>query len=510
MDNKSRTQNSIRNISYGLVVTVINVLVSFISRTALVKTLGAEVMGLNALFTEVIAMLSLTELGVGMAIIYSLYKPLSENNHRKIGQLMHLYRTAYNVIAVVTMIVGLALTPIIHKLITDVDYPLGYIRVVFLLFVVKTASSYLFSYKTSLLNADQKQYIPSFVTAVIKLIMTVVIVICLVATKNYIVYLILLILQSLSTNLVISRYVDKNYSYINYKDKLDKKERKEVFANIKNIFIKRVSGVITSSTDNILISTLVSTVQVGFYSNYVMIFSVIRTLKQQFTNGLAASIGNLSFTETPERCISVLKRLSYLYFMFAIVMTSGLMGVSKEFITIWLGEDYVMSSLVVYVAILNLFIEICCEPIWQYLEVSGLFAQDRNIAIIGSSVNLIVSIVLGKMCGIVGIFLGTVCTQLIQLVLKTLLIFIKKYKKSPASYFWMLIKMAFSYLFIVLFHAFGITFIKIGNIYVSFLLKGVFSVVLAVSIGTLAFLGTDEFKYSLQIVAKIGKKIIKR
>ena len=123
MNNKSRLQNSIRNISVGLVVTVINTLVSFATRTALIKTLGTEVLSLNGLFTDVISMLSLAELGVGMAIIYSLYKPISENDEKKISQLMGLYRSAYNAIALVTFVLGLVLTPFIDKLITDIDYP---------------------------------------------------------------------------------------------------------------------------------------------------------------------------------------------------------------------------------------------------------------------------------------------------------------------------------------------------------------------------------------------------
>lgn len=155
MNNKSRLQNSVRNVSVGMLVTVINTVVSFVTRTALIKTLGTEVLGLNGLFTEVISMLSLAELGVGVAIIYSLYKPISENDEKKISQLMGLYRTAYNAICFATLFLGLIILPFIDKLITDIDFPLSYIRLVFFLFVIKTATTYLFSYKTALLNADQ-------------------------------------------------------------------------------------------------------------------------------------------------------------------------------------------------------------------------------------------------------------------------------------------------------------------------------------------------------------------
>lgn len=503
MTDKSRTQNSIRNISYGFIVTIVNVLVSFVNRTILVKVLGNEILGINGLFSEVIAVLSLAELGVGMAIIYSLYKPLSENNQKKINQLMRLYRVAYNAIAIVTMIIGLLITPFVHLLITDITYPLSYIRIVFVLFVLKTASSYLFSYKASLLNADQKQYITALVTAGTKLVSTVAIIVLLITTKNYIAYLCLLILQTVVTNFIVSQIVKKKYPYIDYKDKLEKSESREIFKNIGNIFVKKVSGVITNSTDSILISMLVSTVQVGIYSNYVMIFTVVRTLKQQFTNGLAASIGNLSVTESSTHCISVIKKLTTLYYGFALLMTSVIMGVSRDFITIWLGKGYILEDLTVFIAISVLFIEICCDPIWQYLEVSGLFSQDRNIAIIGSVTNLIVSVILGMKIGIAGILIGTICTKLIQLVLKTILIYKKGFKESPRSYFMQLLKIGLSYICLVLVEYYGVTMINICNIYLSLCVKGFVSAIVAIVICVTLYGRSEEFKYAIDLFKKL-------
>lgn len=506
MNENSRMNNSIRNVSYGLIVTVLNTLVSFITRTALIKILGTEILGLNGLFTEVISMLSLAELGVGMAIIYSLYKPISDNNQKKVSQLMSLYRSAYNVIGIATIVLGCLITPFIHKFITEVDYPLSYIRIIFILFVIKTASTYFFSYKTSLLNADQKQYIVSVTTVIIKCVVTVIIVVGLIFLKNYIFYLIVLIIQSLVTNIFLSKYVDKKYPFIDYKDKLSKEERKEVFSNIKNIFIKRVSGVITSSTDNILISTLVSTIQVGFYSNYIMLFSLVRTLKQQFTNGIAASIGNLSVEAEAEHCIIVLKRLTYLYFLFAMVMSSGMMAVSKSFISIWLGTEYVMADSIVYVAIFNLFLEICCDPLWQYLEVSGLFKQDKNIAILGSGVNLIVSIILGLKIGIIGIFIGTVCTQFIQLIMKTRLLYRNKFLRSPLSYYLLWIKMIIGYTVMTAILYFIINKMVFTNSFIEFGCKGIIAVGISWLITIILFMKSDEHSYSKQLIADFLRK----
>lgn len=495
MNNRSRTKNSIHNISVGFVVTVVNTLITFISRKVLVIILGVEALGLNGLFGEVIAMLSLAELGIGMAIVYSLYKPISENDEKKISQLMGLYRSAYNMVALVTFLLGLLITPFVDKLITDINYPLPFIRTIFVLFVIRTSSSYLFSYKTSLLNADQKQYIVSIITVIVKTVMTLAIIICLLVYKNYIFYLILLIIQNLVINLVLSWRVDKIYPFINYKETIDETEKKQIFDNIRNVFIKRVSGVITNSTDHILISVFVSTIQVCFYDNYIILFSVVKTIKQHITNGLAASIGNLMVTSDEDNCISVLKRLTYMYYVFAMIMTSGLMGGASLFIKMWLGEKYVMSYAIVCVVVFNLFLDICGDPLWQFLEVSGLFKKDKNIGLIGSSINLVVSLLLVMKMGMIGIFIGTSCTLIIQIILKTILLFKDKFDKAFTEYAFMWCKMLIGYGLLIFVQLFMINRISLNSDIVTFLLKCVFSVLAAIIISESIFFNSNESKY---------------
>ena len=507
MEQKSRLHNSIKNVFYNVIIVVLNSIISFVSRTFFIKTLGAEILGLNGLFSEVIAVMSLAEMGVGMAIVFSLYKPLYEKNISQINELMTLYKNAYRIIAIAILLIGLVITFFVDRLITGVNYQLSYIRFIFVLFVIKTACSYLFSFKVSLLNADQKQYIVSSVSAVANVIFSIVTILLLINTKNYIVYLLIQIVQVMITNIVLSAYVDKHYPYLTYKERMCKEERNIVFDNIKNIFIKRVSGVVTSSTDNVLISTLVSTIQVGYYSNYVTIFAMIRTLYKQIAGGITASIGNLMVSENSDKCITVLRRLTYLYFVFSLIMASGLLGVCDLFIIIWLGKEYVMTYSVVLIAIANLFIEICCEPLWQYLEVSGLFKQDKNIGIFGSSVNLIVSVVLGMRIGIAGIFIGTICTQLIQLILKIKILFKNRFEASPSKYYWQWIKMGVGFASVYVLQYIFFDYIDVKNNYMLFLIKGLISVFIAVVIANLLFVNSDEQKYSLILFKVLLDKI---
>lgn len=499
----SRTYNSVKNVSYGLVLAGINAIIGFVNRTFFVKYLGPEYLGLNGLFTEVIAVLSLAELGVGMAINYSLYRPIHENDTQRINQLMALFRKSYNIISAVILVAGLLVLPFVHLIVKETPYSIPYIRLVFSLFVVNTAVSYLFSYNASFIGASQKQYVVSFVQTVSKFAFTVCSILLLIMTRNYILYLILMILQTFLSNVVLSFYVRRHYPYISYHASLPQEEKQSVFRDIKNIFIKKISGVVTSSTDNILISALVSTVQVGFYSNYVMIFSLLRMLKFYFANGVKASIGDLTVAASAEDSILVLNRLTFLFFFFAITSCSFLLACCSDVITLWLGVDYVMAKVIVIVAIVNLYIEILSEPLWQYLEVSGLFKEDRNIAILGSVINLVVSFVLGARIGIVGIFLGTLCTQVIQFVLKTRLLFSVKYSQPAKGY---LLKVGhclllFALVLVVCF--LYERFVLIKSLWLSLFIKGFVFLGIGVIITIVPYFKSEELSYSVQLFKRI-------
>ena len=190
-------------------------------------------------------------------------------------------------------------------------------------------------------------------------------------------------------------------------------ERKQVFANIKNIFIRTLSGKITNSTDNILISTLVSTLQVGLYSNYSLFITVMKQLSVQLIGGITGSLGNLMVTETGEHCSRTLKRMTFIFYVIGSVMTLGYLACLSPVIQIWIGDSYVMAQSIVFVCCIVMFLEFVSRPLWEIMTVSGLFEKDRNISIAGSVINLIVSIILGIKIGICGIFIGTICTYFV-------------------------------------------------------------------------------------------------
>ena len=509
----ARTKNSIHNIIFALGLQGVTVVANFVIRTIMINRLGMQATSLNGLFTEVLAALSMAEMGVGTAIVYNLYKPLAENDHKKVRQLMGLFKSAYRIIAIVTFGIGLALCPWIHLLVKSIDYSLNYIRLVYMLFVVDLSMSYLFSYKVSLMNADQKSHIQSKVSMAIKPVEVIIKVVVLLTTNSFVAYLLSSILVTFLGNLVRSYVVDQYYPWLaKNEDVLPKEERKDVFANIKNLFIKALSGKITSSTDNMLISALVDTLQVGYYSNYALPIGVFRQLANQIAyGGIGASMGNMLVTESKERCTKIFYRLEYLFFVVAALASVCTYCCVDSFILIWLKkEEFLLARGVIFVCCLNLFIEIINRPLWSIMEVSGLFKYDKYVSIAGSVVNLVVSIILGMKIGMAGIFIGTFMTYLLQAVLKTLLLFRMKLNTSPAKQYILFVCM-FGGMLAQLFLADAICqkFI-FQNQMVAFVVYGLISVGVVVITTVLCTLFTDSFRYYLGMVTNMVKRIKNR
>lgn len=495
-----RTEKSVKNIAFGIGSQAVITLVNFITKSIIARLLGEQIMALNGLFNDVIACLSLAELGIGSAIVYNLYKPLAEDDQEKVSQLMTFYKNAYLTVAGVLVFLGGIGSLLVQYIVKDITYPMWFVRVIFLLFVINVASSYLFSYKISLLNADQKGYLNSFFTIIFTVVKTGInIAALLVLNKygddySYIIYLIITIVTNLISNIIISKQVDKRYTYLK-KAKLPKEDRDKVFDNVKNIFVKEISGKITSSTDNILISVMVSTVMVAPNQFYTMLTSIFKNLVSQITVGISASLGNMFAIESGEECEKVINKLTWGYGIFAIWCSAGLYVCADSFITVWVGSQYVYAKYILFIISVNMFCYIVSRPIYDAMSAAGLFKQGRNISIIGSVVNLIVSVIFGKYWGVFGIFLGTFCTYLIQIVMKTYYVHKLIMKKSPFKYG---MKLLMFFLFALGFMIGGdyiCSLIRFNSNIVQFLVNGIVISLIYFVFVVVAYGRSSEFQY---------------
>ena len=506
-----RTQKSIKNIAYGLGAQGVMTLINFFTKSIIAKLLGEQIVAMNGLFQEVIACMSLAELGIGSAIVYNLYKPLAEDDKEKVSQLMTFFKQAYHLIALAVLGMGAIATFFVQYIVKDLTYPLWFIRVIFMLFVVSSASSYLFSYKISLLNADQKVYIYSFYSTIFYIVrMSINIAALFLLNKygdeySYIYYLLISISTTLVSNYLISRQVDKRYPYLK-KTPLPKEDKNKVFDNVKNIFIKEVSGKITNSTDNILISVLVSTVSVAPNQFYITLTGIFMNLIVQIDNGIGASLGNLFAVGKVKDCSRVINRLTWGYAIFAVWGCTGLFVCADPFIRFWVGETYLYPDTILFMIVINLFCYIVCRPIYTAMHVSGLFKQGKNISIMGSAVNLVVSIIFGKMYGIVGIFFGTFCTYFIQIVLKIYYVYKLKFEMPSWPY---AIRMII-YGGMLLGCMFGCKWLTsqytIDNNVLRFIVNGVVASIAVMIVTIVCFFKTEEYNYYWNMVKNFLSK----
>jgi O-antigen/teichoic acid export membrane protein len=434
MDN-SRTGNSVKNISFSMANKIITLVLSFVSRSIFIYCLGIEYLGIQGLFSDILTMLSLADLGFGAAMTFSMYKPLAENDTEKLAALTSFYRTVYRVIAIVIIIIGVALIPFLKYLVnTEAEIP--YLTLYYILYLANTVASYLVVYKTSILSADQKEYIITKYTSLFNILCTVVSCIFLIITRNYIIYLCIQVIFTYIRNFSISHKAEKMYPYINENGNLSNNEKKNLFKIIGSGFVYKITGVILSGTDNTLISVLVGTVAVGYYSNYTIVSNQLSGFINIIFYSLTASLGNLVAQEGRKKrfeVFSIIQSISLIVSSFCVIC---LFCLQEDFIRVWLGEEYLLDSLVLVAIVVNLYFTIVLYPIRVYRDATGLYQKTKFIMLMTAIVNIVVSIILGKMIGLAGILFATSISRVVTYFwYEPIVLFKEHFDRSSLYYF---------------------------------------------------------------------------
>ena len=416
---ESRTQKGLTNIIFNLVNQVITLLLSFISREVFIYTLGVEFLGINGLFSDVLGLLSMADLGFNTAMIYSFYKPIAENNHKKISALVTFYQKVYNIIALTVTVIGIALTPFIPFIVnTEKEIPL--IHVYYLFALAGVVVSYMFVYRTSVITANQKNYIISRITILTTFIRTILQIGFLLIYKNFIIYLALGIIFNFLNNIIASYYAQKMYPYIKNKENLEKKEVNEIITNVKSVFIYKVSSVLLTATDNIIISIIIGTVAVGYYSNYLMISNKLILFVSLIFTSLTPGIGNIVATEKPKKryeVFSIEQTISFVVcgIVCGIVVPCFFVLV-EDLIYVWLGKEFVMGYDMAAAVALNMYLACVLQPLWSYREATGLYNKTKWIMVLAVFCNLVLSIILGNVIGVVGVVIASSISRIVTYV----------------------------------------------------------------------------------------------
>lgn len=437
MNKNSRTKNSIINSIYAFSAQLITLILNFIVRTVFVKVLSAEYLGVNGLFTNIITMLSLADLGIGISIPYTLYRPLAEDNKEKIKALMKLYSKIYNVIGLVVLIVGISITPFLKYIIKEMPN-IPEINLVYILFVINSACSYFFVYKKLLLDSDQKAFIASRIIMIATVIKSIIEIIVLYITKNYIAYLLVSIIITIIQNLVISLKCNKIYPYLKESstEKVSKEDINSLKKNTSALIIYRIGVTALNGTDSIILSKFIGVVAVGIYSNYLLITNAITNVISQIFSAITSSIGNLVVTTEEKKSEEILHKLQFLSFWLYTFFSVCVIALINPFIKLWIGSEYLLDNYTAFAVGLNLYVLGMQNVISSFRNAYGLFVQGKYRPVIMTIVNIVLSIWWAKTIGILGVILATVFSRLfIMGIYDPIVVFKYGLRHSPKRYF---------------------------------------------------------------------------
>jgi len=471
------------------------IILNFISRTIFIRILGAEYLGISGLFANILTILSLAELGVGTAIIYALYKPLFEKNYAHLSALMNYYKILYRMIAIVVAVIGIALIPFLGMMV-NVKKPIPNIEIYYLVFLSNSVVSYLVSYKAAIINADQKMYITKIYLFIFTVIQFVLQTLLLLITHNYIVYIIVQVLCTFLYNVFVSKKADRMYPWLNDKNTLPKDEKIDMFKNIKSMFLYRLGGVLFGGTDNVMISIMVGTIWVGYYSNYNMIIISITGFISVLFTSLYGSIGNLNAGDDTQKKYEVFDVLLFISFWIGGFCSICFFVLFNDFITLWLGNKFLLDVPTVFAIILNFYLATLLNPLWSYRETTGLFRKTKYVMLFTSTINLGLSILLGFYFGIFGILMATVISRLATYFWYEPFVLYRDYFKKPVKIYFFKQVMYFGLMLV----AGGITYFSTSLLPSSitipyFILKLVLCMVIPNALFFMIFHKTKQFAY---------------
>ncbi len=408
MANTGRLNNSIKNLASGLASRFLIVILGLVVRTVFIRALGNEYLGVNGLYTNILSMLSLAELGFGTAIVYSMYKPLAQKDYSKLASLMTLYKKFYRVIGLIILAIGLAIVPFLDNIIKDPpDIP--YLTFYYLLFLLNSVLSYLFfAFRRSILVADQKEHVCSNYHMVFNITKTVVQMIVLLVLKNFTAYLIVQLGTTVLENLTIARYSKKHYPEVvsGKGEPLSKSELTGIAHNVKALTLSRLGHVILNNTSNIIISGIAGISWVGLLSNFTLIVDSITGVLCQVTSALSASMGNFFTVKSKDESYELFSRIEFLNSWLYGFSTTCLFILLNPFVTIWIGTEYTLSTLIVFAICLNFFVQGYMNTLWTFRSTLGLFTQGWIRPLILAILNIIFAVTLGMRYGVFGILIA--------------------------------------------------------------------------------------------------------
>ncbi len=404
-----RTRNAARNVVFDGTLEMVNMLFPFVIRSVMLHYLGTEYLGLNGLFKSLLAFLNLAELGVGSAMVFSMYRPIAEDDTGTICALLRLYRTVYRIIGLIIAAAGLALMPVLHNLIKG-DLPPGMdLYVLYLMNLGNTVMTYwLFAYKSSLLQAHQRRDVISKVSLAVRVTEYTLKILILVYTRNYYLYLSVQLVCQLAVNLMTAACASKMYPRYTACGKLPKEKTLDIFRRVRDLFTSKLSATVFDAADTLVISAFMGLTVLALYQNYYFIITALRMMLVVLLNACMAGVGNKLVMQSREANYRDLEKISLLFLWVLCVSSSMLLCLYQPFIQVWMGEDNLLAASLVLCMVVYYYSMCANELINMIKDAAGIWRVDRWRPLTAALVNLGLNLLTVRRLGLYGVVLSSV------------------------------------------------------------------------------------------------------
>ena len=503
----NRIINAKANIISGIVSKLVFIILPFITRTCIIYCLGTMYLGLNSLFTSILQLLSLAELGFGEALVFSMYKPLAENDNSKVCALLNLYRRIYRIIGTIILIIGICFLPFLDKIIKgDIPNEVN-IHILYIIYLLNTVLSYwLFAYKNSILSASQKLSISNNINTLVQVSLSIIQIILILLFNNYYLFVIVIPIFTIIKNLIINKITKKMYPMFFCFGNVENEEYKEIKKRVAGLFIYKICGSFRTSFNSIIISAFIGLTILAKYENYSFIVNSIIGIMTLISSGIVAGVGNSIVSETVEKNYNDYIKFFFTYELLTTWCTVCLVCLTQPFMKLWVGENLMMSNSILILFCAYFYILKTCDICYVYRQAAGIWWKDKYRPIIEAILNLTLSLILIKKIGIEGILISTIITMsFINFFWAGHILFKSYFKRSMIEY----IKHSLLYLFntiIVVIITYVLCNTITDNGYLSFILKIMICIVVPSILLIVIYSKNKEFNSFKMLVKEIIKK----
>lgn len=413
MSVKSRTALSARNAGVSILVQIIVILLGFVTRTVFIAQLGVVMVGVNTVLTSLMALLALADLGINGALMYALYKPLREADTKTTAAIVQYAGRLFRWVAAIIAVIGIAALPFVHLLV-QLDSPVEYLELYYVVLLADTVVGYLMLNRLVLLNADQKIYLTKTYSLVFNIIRAAAQILALMLVGSFLLFLVIQVIFTLLNNLFVYVRAGRIYPYIRTKaTELDRAERASILRSTRAMMIYRVGGVVLNNSTTLLVSLIVGTVALGYYSNYLLIVGAAVMVVEVAFAAFTPSVGNLVASGDRRAARSVFDEMVLLSLLVHGAIALALVALIDDFVRLWLGQEFILPLPVVIVAVLNFYVVGTLMPLWSFRSATGLFRRTQFVMLVTAALCIALSLTFGPIFGLVAVVAAPTVARLV-------------------------------------------------------------------------------------------------